>query len=319
MKKNMRLLSSVLAVDVQRYIDRLRRTGDYRADVCILKALDAYLEQVNYLEPFITQQVAVDFAYSKPGLTSTQYGRRYQIVRRFADYLSMVYPNAPRLHKQAVPGKVERHPAHIYTSGEIDALLNETSKMRPAGSLRPKTYSTLIGLLVSSGLRIGEAIRLDVDDVDQANGLLRIRNTKFRKSRLVPIHPTTQTALQAYRTACEEEFPELNTPAFFVNQRRKRLRYGTVVGAFIACARRAGIRHTTGLGPRLHDLRHTFAVRRVLEWYRAGEDVQDRLPELATYLGHAHIQDTTYYLSAGSEILAEAAKRFELAQEGGVS
>ena len=111
-------------------------------------------------------------------------------------------------------------------------------------------------------------------------------------------------------------FSNIDSPAFFLNQRKKRLAYSTVVATFISCARLAGIRAATGRGPRLHDLRHSFAVRRVLEWYHTGEDVQAKLPELATYMGHAHFEDTTYYLTAGAEIMSVAAQRFEQSQQG---
>lgn len=316
MKKNRRPLSSVFADDIRRYIERQIGLGrNFRVETCILRAFDAYLDDTRYTGQ-LTQEVAVNFVYSKPNLTSVQYGRRYCIIRLFSEYLSILYPDTPRLIPQAVKGKAEQHPAHIYTDEEIAALLKEAKNLRPVGSLRPLTYFTLLGLLISTGIRISEAIRLDIDDVDLVTGVLHIRNTKFRKSRLVPVHESTLTALKDYRSACKAIFSKIDSPAFFLNQRKKRLVYGTVHATFISCARLAGIRDTTGLGPRLHDLRHTFAVKRVLEWYRAGEDVQARLPELATYMGHVHFESTTYYLTAGAEIMSVAARRFEQCQEG---
>lgn len=317
MKKNLRPLSSDYANDIQRYLDQQRCLGrNYRVETCILKALDAYLVDTGYTGK-MTQQIVIDFIYSKPDLTASQYQHRYSIIRLFTEYLASMYPDTPYLNPRAVSGSTRNYQAHIYRDDEIEALLVATSQLPPRGSLRPDTYRTLIGLLASTGMRISEAIRLDIDDVDLVKGILQIRESKFRKSRLVPVHDTTRCALIAYREACNKAFPKIASTAFFISQRRKRLYYGTVVWSFLTCARLAGVRMPTGKGPRLHDFRHTFAVRRVLEWYRAGVDVQAMLPSLATYLGHAHFEDTTYYLTAGAEILTVAAQRFEQYQAGG--
>ena len=316
MKKNRRPLSSIFANDIQRYIEHQIGLGrNFRVEICILRAFDAYLDDNNY-NGQLTQEIVVNFVYSKPKLMSVQYGRRYTIIRFFSEYRSTLYPDTPKLIPQAVQGKAEQYPAHIYTDDEIAALLNEAKSLRPAGSLRPLTFYTLFGLLISTGIRIGEAIRLDVDDVDLETGVIRILNTKFRKSRLVPVHESTLTVLKDYRSASKVMFPKIDSPSFFLNQRKKRLVYSTVVATFISCARQTGIRAVTGQGPRLHDLRHTFAVNRVLEWYHSDEDVQAKLSELATYMGHAHFEDTTYYLTAGAEIMSIAAKRFERSQQG---
>lgn len=310
-------LTSVFADDIQRYFEREHARGlNFRVERSILRAFDRYVSEVRHVGP-LTQDLAVNFAYSRANLTSVQHGRRYGILRRFAEFLAIFDSDAPVLHPQAVKGKSERHPAHIYTTGEIALLLQVARSLGPAGSLRPLTYCTLIGLLVSTGLRISEAINLDTDDVDLNTAVLRVRNTKFRKSRLVPVHSSTCAVLQEYQEKRNSLVPILNSPAFFISQRRSRLTYGSVVATFIACARQAGIRNEVGRGPRIHDLRHTFAVKRVLAWYRDGDDVQSKLSLLADYMGHAHFEDTTYYLTAGSEIMAEASKRFGQPQEGG--
>ncbi|MBC8277276.1 MAG: tyrosine-type recombinase/integrase [FCB group bacterium] len=311
MKKSKKELSSIFAEDILRYLQHRKNLGrGNQVELYLLSAFDEYVNQVSFNGELNTE-IALNFAYSKPDLTQVQYDRRYSIIRHFSKYLSLINLDISPLPAQAMKGKTHRRLAHIYTDEEITALLQEAGKLQPADSLRPLTYSTLIGLLYSTGIRISEAIKLDMDDVDFQSGIIRIRESKFRKSRLIPVHPTTLKVLVDYRTACNESFSKIDTAAFFINQRGKRVSYSTVVATFLSCVRKAGIRDTTGLGPRLHDLRHTFAVKRVVEWYKAGEDVQAKLSELATFMGHAHFEATTYYLTAGAEIMSLASQRFE--------
>jgi integrase len=180
--------------------------------------------------------------------------------------------------------------------------------------LRPHTYLTLIGLLASCGLRPSEAIRLRVADVDLAATPphLRILKTKFRKSRLVPLHATTASALSAYVHQRRQLGYAEQCDHFFVSESRHALNYHVVWRTFVALARKAGIRGGAGeRGVSLHDLRHTFAVRRLITWYREGVDVHARLPELSVYLGHVRPEGTYWYLSAAPELLSVAAERFE--------
>ena len=165
-----------------------------------------------------------------------------------------------------------------------------------------------------TGMRINEALHLDRADVDLDQGVLVIRRTKFGKSRLVPIHPTTQEVLRAYRDARDRIVPQLPTPAFFVSERRTRITEWSARYTFAGVSRAVGLRpstraHRHGRGPRLHDMRHRFAARTLINWYRAGLDVEREIPKLATYLGHVHINDTYWYLEAIPELLELAADR----------
>lgn len=311
MRKQKHEFASVFAEHIKRYLLFMRgleRT--FRVEEAILRAFDAFVCEREY-NGELTQEIAIDFAYSKPNLTSVQYAKRYRILRNFTEYLSVYIPDTPLLDPKAMRGRTERHPAHIYSGKEISLLLARAKTLGPANSPRPTLYYTLLGLLLSSGLRIGEAIKLDVRDVDLKEGLIHIRGTKFRKNRIVPVHDTTLQQLREYMEERNRFLLGAEPNAFFVNGRRKRLCYSTVVATFIHLARVAGIRSESGQGPRLHDLRHTFAVRRVLSWYDANEDIQARLPELSTYMGHAHFEDTTYYLTAGAELMDRASGRFE--------
>jgi integrase len=180
--------------------------------------------------------------------------------------------------------------------------------------LRPHTYETLIGLLLSTGLRAGEAIRLRDQDIvleAEAPAHLRVLRTKFRKSRLVPLHPSTAEVLRHYRQQRARLGVQGKSDAFFISQRGTALRYRTVSGVFVELAREVRLRGPVGTrGPSLHSLRHTFAVHRLLAWYRDGRDVHDCLPNLAVYLGHMKPEETYWYLTATPDLLRAAAARF---------
>ena len=201
---------------------------------------------------------------------------------------------------------------HIYSAAEMAALLQQASCLLPRNGLRPATYVAYFALLASTGLRLSEACRLTTDDADLVNGILTIRETKFRKSRLVPLHPTTTQALGRYadrRTAC---LAAPRSEYFFRTEHSPRLTRTAVETTFRRIKRRLD---WTGQGrtrqPRIHDLRHTFVVRRLLRWYQEGADVDRKILALATYLGHARVADTYWYCTAVPELLASTAQRFE--------
>jgi integrase len=179
------------------------------------------------------------------------------------------------------------------------------------GGLRPRTYATLIGSLACTGLRISEALRLTRDDADLNRGILKIRETKFRKTRLVPVHPTAVAALRAYAATRDHLIAAGACDRFFVSDQGQPLPYSTVRNVFHTLC---GALQNTGTGrrrPRLHDLRHTFACRRVERWYDAGVNVDHSVAALSVYLGHAKVSDTYWYLTATPGLLARAAMRFE--------
>ena len=200
----------------------------------------------------------------------------------------------------------------MYTDEEIAALLAAAGTLR--FPLRVATFRTLLGLLAVTGLRVGEAIRLDRGDLDVAHGLLLVRESKFGKSRELPLHETTVRALQRYlrRRPRLHPRPRPQTEALFLSLAGTRLRYCNVNWTFLRLARQAGLEpRSAACRPRLHDLRHSFAVRTVLDAYRAEADVQARLPLLSTYLGHVDPGATYWYLSAAPELLALAGERLE--------
>jgi integrase len=216
-----------------------------------------------------------------------------------------------------VPGRRLLGPAHrrttphIYTDMELDALMAAARRLSPADGLRPHTYATLLGLLACAGLRISEVLHLAQDDVDFGQGLLKVRETKFRKTRLVPLHPTAVTALQAYADTRSRLLEDPRSDRFFLSDQGEGLPYSTVRGVFRRLCVPLGITGAPRRRPRLHDIRHTFACRRVEQWYAAGTDLDHAISALSVYLGHAKVTDTYWYLTATPDLMIVAAKRFE--------
>lgn len=311
MRQKKHIMDSRFAEYIKKYIElKLNLGRDFRVEECIFRAFDLFCSKANYKD-FLTQQLVVNFVYSKPNLTSIQYARRYQIIRDFAYYLSAFEPNTEALDPQIIRVKHEHYPAYIFTEKEIADILLEAKALTPENSLRPLTYYTFIGLLVCTGLRVSEAIKLNNSDVNLKSGSLYIRETKFKKSRIVPIHSSTIKSLSQYKRFKNVLCNPLDTIAFFVNLRGKRVGYSTLAPTFKEILHQKGIRDSNGFGPSFGDLRHTFAVRRVLAWYEEGKDVQNQLLKLSTYMGHIHFEDTVYYLKAGDELMAKAAYKFE--------
>ncbi len=309
-----------LRVHLDRYLRLRRELGSMGVTSERLLADFGRFIEVQAISGPITARLAVQWACSPLGHWNPGgQRRRLSAVRSFLRHLRAVIPETE------VPGpgllaRSTRHQPHIYSESEIAALINAARSLSPSDSLRPQTFSTLIGLLASCGLRASEALRLTVSDVeeDHTGAVLRILQTKFRKSRLVPVHPTTASTLKTYASA-RQHFGYSQCEPFFLSWRGLRPTYGSVARTFVSLARRTGIRGPVGHpGARLHDLRHTFAVRRLLAWYRSGDDICSRLPELAIYLGHARPEYTYWYLTATPELLGAAADRFAAYAGGAV-
>ncbi len=299
------------------YIE-LRRGLGFRVgtQAQVLRAFDRFVADQQPGAP-LTQTLAVEFAAHGGHDSAALSARRYHVVRLFADYVATFEPATPLFDPRALTMPRRKPLPHIYTPEELARLLAGTAHVSARHPLRGVTLHAMIGLAASSGLRIGEVAGLDGTDVDLTTGVLAIRSSKFNKDRLVPVHPTTRATLQAYAARRDAAFPVSRSPAFFLQQRAGRFSKHTIQMSFWELTRAVGMRGNTGKGPRFHDLRHTFAVRRLAEWYAAGLDVQALLPSLATYLGHGHYTDTAWYLTATPELLSLAAARADraLAQE----
>jgi integrase len=304
---------------VDDYLTLRRRLG-YK-----LKDPGTYLHDfVSFLErqevSRITTDLALRWAMQPAEAQPAHWAARLRAVRLFAQHHSASDPSTEIPLPGLLPYRARRKLPHIYSATEIRRLMVASRDLCSTTGLRPSTYSTLLGLLSVTGLRIGESLRLDRNDVDLKQGVLTIRSTKFNKTRLVPVHPTTQDALMDYARRRDRIYPKPKTPSFFVSDRGTRLEQSCVSRTFYKLSRWVGLRGLTDRhGPRLHDFRHAFAVRTVLRWYREGVDVDPQMPVLSTYLGHGHVSDTYWYLSSVPELLGLAAARLQWSRGGNLS
>ena len=258
---------------------------------------------------WITTKLALAWATSTPAHPHW-HRRRLGLVRGFARYVASLDPATEVPSKDLLPAHRPRVTPYIYSPAEIRALIAAAGRLTPA--LRALRHQTLIGLLASTGLRPGEALALDRQDVDLRHGALHVRAAKHHKQREVPLHPTTTTALRNYARARDRRFPEPATPAFFIGARGRRVPRGELNRTFTQLIREVGLE---GRGarkrPRPHDVRHSFAVHTLIDWYRAGEEVDSQLPLLSTYLGHVNPSSTYWYMEAVPELLALISARLE--------
>ncbi len=307
----MKTLKSVFAKPLSVYL-KLRCDLGFRCKdaTVLLQSFDNHVFLRNHSGP-LTQELALSFALSNPKNSTNYCSRRYQVVRHFSEYLAIYDPTTPLLDPKALPHSQARTPRHIYTDEELQRILDEARGVSPKNPVRGLTFHAMIGLAASSGLRSGEVIGLDRADVDLKTGMLVVRQSKFGKSRLVPLHSTTLEVLRSYAAVRDASFPDCKDAAFFVHSGLRRYAQNTLQRVFAGLAFRAGLRGPKGRGPTFHDLRHRFAVKCLVTWYQAGIDVQGMLPALATYMGHVHYSDTAYYLKATAELLALAAERYQ--------
>lgn len=289
---------------------RLRRSlGHKMAEAAwLLPDFIAFLEERGQTTVTVTAALAW-VRKRESDVVTTVSPRRITAVRGFARYLSGVDPATEIPPLGLVPHRQRWRQPFIYSDADVIAVMTAADGIGPP--LRAATYRTLVGLLAATGLRVGEAINLDHDDIDWAEGVLRIRETKFGKSRLVPLEPSGVDALREYDVLRNRTAPRPEDPSFFVSRTRRRLIYAVVAPTFRRLVTSAGVGTDAPNPPRLHDLRHSFAVRALLTWYRTGADVQAKIPSLSTYLGHREPSSTYWYLSAAPELLALAAARRE--------
>lgn len=256
----------------------------------------------------ITTELALAWAM-RPGEAHRHHcHQRLSIVRGFARYLAVIDPASEIPAQDLLPARYSRVTPYLYAPAEIAALMSAARELSPP--CRGASIATVIGLLAATGARIGETLMLDRDDVDLDDGVLHVRVAKRSRPRDLPLHPSTADALRDYARLRDRCWPDPQTSAFFLNARGQRLMLWTVELAFCALVQQTGLQ---GRGarcrPRAHDLRHTFAVRTLLDWHRAGEDVDRKMPLLSTYLGHSDPANTYWYLQAAPELLTLVSER----------
>jgi integrase len=297
---------------VERYLSTRRKLGyELRVEGKELIRFAHYADSHGHRGP-VNTKVALNWASSAQGCTRRYQARRLESVRCLARYLAVFEPHTEIPPKGLLGPAHRRIQPHIYTPQEVAALLRAAATLQPREGIRPRTYVTLLGLVACTGLRLCEALRLDRQDVDIAEGILTVRKSKFRKSRLVPLHPTASCALQEYATFRDRYLPGVGCTRFLLSQRGTALMPSVVHWTFCGLRQKAGLESSgQQRAPRIYDLRHTFACRRLLEWYREGRDVNHLVPSLATYLGHVKVTDTYWYLTGVPELMSIAGRRFE--------
>ena len=262
--------------------------------------------------PQITSKLAVEYATQHEDEKPASWARRLAIIRGFARYRGGADPRTEIPPLRLLRFRPQRAKPYLYSEDEIDRLLAAALKIASPHPLQARTYYCLFGLLAVSGLRVGEAVNLQAQDVDWSEGVLAIRGAKFGKSRLVPLHPSTRMVLLDYAQRRDEVFARRPVAHFFVTSRGTKLEKTNLSRIFRELSRQIGIRKPdVRHGPRLHDFRHRFAIQTLLRWYRSGEQVTRRLPVLSTYLGHVNVSGTYWYLGSTPELMAAASQLLE--------
>jgi len=296
----------------------LRRSLGFKLDdmAADLTKFASFLEQK--AAPYITTALALEWAMQSTDHLPSHWARRLGFVRVFARHWSATDPRTEIPPAGLLPFRAQRARPYFYTEQEIQRLLAAAKSLSPASGLRPWTYHCLFGLLAVSGLRISEVIKLERQDVDFYQGVLTIRQTKFNKNRLIPLHISTRDVLSEYAEHRDRLVPNPSSSCFLLNDCGRCLERSAVRRTFYDLSRQIGLRGPTDhTGPRIHDFRHRFALNTLIQWYRAGEDIERRLPVLSTFLGHAHVADTYWYLSIHPELMGLATERLEQRWEAG--
>jgi integrase/recombinase XerD len=296
---------------IEEYIAlRLRLGFKLREPQRWLREFASFMEE--HGATIITTERALQWALRPQRAHSSYLAHRLMAVRCFARHHCASDPRTQIPPSDLLPNRPRRARPYLYSEQDIERLLGAAKGLRPAGGLRGATYAVLLGLLSVTGLRISEALALTTKDVDLQQGLLTIRKTKFGKARLVPLHPSARRALTQYAQQRHALVSPGPTAYFFVSSHGRPLIAGNVMKVFRRLCCRVGLHASNRWDePKLHHFRHRFATESLLRWYRAGDDVEHRLPALSTFLGHVCISSTYWYLSCHPELMGQAMRRLE--------
>ena len=304
---------SELRQAIDQYLALRRSLGfELREPENVLRRFVAFAEREG--AAYITTDLVLRWTSEPSKAQPATWASWVAIVRRFARWWSATDPRTEAPPEGLLSHRLRRQHPYIYSDDEIERLVRAAAQLPSANGMRALTYSTYFGLVAATGMRMSEGLALDRSDVDRDQGILTIRRTKFGKSRLVPLHASACEALESYAAQRDRILRRVETPAFFLSDGGRRITQWSTRYNFARVSQQIGLRppaggHRHGHGPRLHDLRHRFAVRTLIEWYRTGLDVEREIPKLATYLGHVHVNDTYWYLEAVPELLQLATER----------
>lgn len=304
-------LCSPLAPQIQTLINLRQLSGtDYHSQAQLLGYFDRFLIEQGVQQPRITAELCDRYQQELARLAPRSQSNRFCVVRQLCKYLARTDPLSYIPEPMRSPSSRQAHRPYIFAHEQVGAMLAAASGLPPPQSLRPHTYRTLLGLLYSTGIRIGEACALNIEAFLALEQRLYIAEGKFRKSRWIVLSDSTTRALEQYLDRRMGEEPNAPDAPLLLNERSQRLSHPTVYSTYRRLLAKCDITWTRRAGPRIHDLRHTFAVHRLLAWYRDGKDVNARLPALATYMGHVDISCTQVYLQPTAELLGEVDRRF---------
>jgi integrase len=294
---------------LERYLSMRQGLGyKYQQQARRLADFVSYMERHN--ATVITTKLAMAWATLPPDRHAS-WTLRLTDVRGFARHIANIDP-LTEVPPAGVLPRLKRAKPYVYSDAEVEALLAAALVLPPASGLCRWTYHYLFGIIATTGMRLSEAIGLQREDADLTEGVLTIRQTKFGKSRLIPLHPSTSAALRSYAERRDAHLGSRCGRHFFVAERGGRLLHQYVHRVFWRLSRETGLRRPGDhSGPRVHDFRHRFAIQTLLGWYREGMDIEQQLPVLSTYLGHAYVRDTYWYLSACPELMQAAAQRLD--------
>lgn len=304
---------------VQEYLDERRGLGfALTIPGSQLRAFARYADASGHRGP-LTRQLIIGWARDEAKrATPLTWACRVAVIRPFAKHRARIEPGTYVPDADTFGRSRRRLAPHLYTDREIVDLLAAASQLSPKGRLRPATYRALFGLIAATGMRVSEALRLACADVDLEAGKLTVRQTKFAKSRLVPLHPTTVRALRQYLALRQRHVPTVKDGPFLVSAKGTALAKRTVHWVFDRLRKQLGWTARGGhAAPRIHDLRHTFICRRVQLWHEHGTDIDNAMVALSTYVGHAKVSDTYWYLTAAPDLMSVAGRRFEQFVEAG--
>lgn len=292
---------------VRDYLDMRRAMGFKLVfEGHVLPRLAAFIEAAG--STTLTTELAISWARQPDGVQPITWAHRLGAARGFARYLKTIDPATEIPPRNAFAARQRRPAPYLWSKDEIRALLTAAGQIRP--EMRAATYETFFGLIAVTGMRLGEAIGLARDDVNLTDGVLTITAAKFDRARLVPVHPTTTAALITYARCRDRLCPKARAGTFFLSPTGARLSTTSVENTFNDIMIRIGLRTAT-VKPRIHDLRHSFAVDTLIDWHRSGADIEARMPVLSTYLGHVNPAGTYWYLSAAPELMTLAAERLD--------
>jgi integrase len=310
---------SKLRESLEQYV-RLRRNlgAKLRGVDSTLRSFVAFAEREN--ASYITIDLAIRWAKEPQHVQPATWASRLQMVRGFATWLSAKDQRTEVPPAGLLPHRYHRKSPYIYSDAEIEKLVRAARQLPSVSGLKGHTYATIFGLLSVTGMRVSEVLALDREDVNLEDGILCIRRTKFGKSRLIPLHNSTRQVLVVYARERDRAVGRPADLAFFVSETGTRVTQWSTRYNFAKVSRDVGLRPPVkgcrhGHGPRLHDMRHRFAARTLVDWYRAGLNVEKEIPKLATYLGHVHVNDTYWYIEAVPELLELATRRLESQKE----